>query len=309
MKRWKYLPPIAIIFAAVLWSFDGFLRQNLPADPFPTFSVLISFSLMIILLEHVIGGVLFSPVLIRGWQQIRNLSQRSWVSVGWVAIFGGILGTACYTAALFHTQYIELSVVVLLQKFQPLFAIALAAMILKEPLTRRFLLMAGIAIIGGYLVTVGSRPIAEWDEKSLIAALLALLAAFCWGSSTVLGKHALKQLSFPTLTSLRLWVTSAVALAVFLTLPSRPDITSLEPNQWIIILIIVLSTGSVALFIYYYGLKHLPASHATLYELSWPLSAVIIDWSRGKLLQPLQVLGALLLIASFVLLTRNQKEP
>ncbi|GIS56532.1 MAG: hypothetical protein CM1200mP1_04700 [Candidatus Neomarinimicrobiota bacterium] len=37
---------------------------------------------------------------------------------------------------------------------------------------------------------------ADWDDKTIIAALLALLAAFSWGSSTVLGKHALKQISF-----------------------------------------------------------------------------------------------------------------
>ncbi|MFQ6673354.1 MAG: DMT family transporter [Fidelibacterota bacterium] len=306
MKTWKYLPPLAVIFAAILWSFDGFLRQNLPLTPFHSFPALISFSLMIILLEHAMGGVLFVPFLIRGWPQVRALQQRSWISVAWVAIFGGILGTVSYTAALFHIQYIDLSVVVLLQKFQPLFAIALAAVVLKEPLTRRFLILSGMAIAGGYLVTFGSKPLAQWDDKTLIAALLALLAAFSWGSSTVLGKHALARLSFFTLTSLRLWLTTFVAGAVFLAMPARPSLVALTSNQWLIILAIVLSTGSVALFIYYYGLKHVPASHATIYELFWPLSAVMIDWTiKGRILEPAQMVGGVLLVGASILLSRK----
>lgn len=69
--------------------------------------------------------------------------------------------------------------------------------------------------------------------------------------------------------------------SVFLAIPSSEvDLTS---TQWMYVAIIVLSTRSVAVFIYYYGLKHVPATHATLYELFWPLSAVMIDWvAYGK---------------------------
>ena len=74
--------------------------------------------------------------------------------------------------------YINLSVVVLLQKLQPLFAITLAAVILKEPLSKKFLALAVSAIFGSFLVTFGLQPIADWNDKMIIAALLALLAAF-----------------------------------------------------------------------------------------------------------------------------------
>jgi drug/metabolite transporter (DMT)-like permease len=53
------------------------------------------------------------------------------------------MGTFFYTKALSYIQYIDLSVVVLLQKLQPLFAISLAAIILKEKITQKFLLLAG----------------------------------------------------------------------------------------------------------------------------------------------------------------------
>ena len=68
-----------------------------------------------------------------------------------------------------------------------------------------------------------------------------------------------------------------------------------------------MSTGAVALFIYYYGLKHLPASHTTLYELTWPLSAVLLDWVvRGKVLSPAQFVGACLLLGSMIYLSQEK---
>ena len=292
----KYLPALAVIFAAFLWSFDGFIRQNLFALP----------SFLIVSLEHVIGAILFLPLLIRGWKEVSSLGQRGWISVLWISIFGGVLGTFFYTKALSYVNYIDLSVVVLLQKLQPIFAIALAGVILKEKITNRFIILAFAAIVGGYLVTFGSSSIKDWDDKTIIAALLALLAAFSWGSSTVLGKHALNRLSFTTVTSLRLAITASVTAFVLLSTGQYDAVQSMTISHWGFIVLIVLSTGSLALFFYYYGLNKLPASHATLYELFWPLSAVGLDWFiRGNILSLTQWVGAILLLGSIILLTRE----
>ena len=292
----KYLPALAVIFAAFLWSFDGFIRQNLFALP----------SFLIVSLEHVIGAILFLPLLIRGWKEVSSLGQRGWISVLWISIFGGVLGTFFYTKALSYVNYIDLSVVVLLQKLQPIFAIALAGVILKEKITNQFIILAFAAIVGGYLVTFGSSSIKDWDDKTIIAALLALLAAFSWGSSTVLGKHALNRLSFTTVTSLRLAITASVTAFVLLSTGQYDAVQSMTISHWGFIVLIVLSTGSLALFFYYYGLNKLPASHATLYELFWPLSAVGLDWFiRGNILSLPQWVGAILLLGAIIILTRE----
>ena len=292
----KYIPALAVIFAAFLWSFDGFIRQNLFALP----------SFLIVSLEHVIGAILFLPLLIRGWKEVSSLGQRGWISVLWISIFGGVLGTFFYTKALSYVNYIDLSVVVLLQKLQPIFAIALAGVILKEKITKQFIILAFAAIVGGYLVTFGSSSINDWDDKTIIAALLALLAAFSWGSSTVLGKHALNRLSFTTVTSLRLAITASVTAFVLLSAGQYDAINNMTLSHWGFIVLIVLSTGSLALFFYYYGLNKLPASHATLYELFWPLSAVGLDWFiRGNILSLPQCVGAILLLGAIIILTRE----
>ena len=300
MRNLKYLGPVAIMCAAVLWSFDGLLRQYLPEVP----------TLMVVLLEHFFGALLLTPLLFKGWQEIKTLPNRAWISVLWVSLFGGLLGTFFYTKALSYINYIDLSVVVLLQKFQPFFAIGLAAVLLREPLTKNYLICAVAAIAGGYLVTFeNGLPVMEMDDKTLIAGLMALCAAFAWGSSTVLGKHALKHLSFFSLTGLRLWITTLITVVVILFMGSSPMDGSLNKTEWFTILTIVLSTGTVALFIYYYGLKHVLATHATIYKLFWPLSAMLIDlFIRGRTLMPGQFMGALLLIGASIFLTRQQKN-
>ena len=244
----------------------------------------------------------------QGWKEISDLHQRGWISILWISVCGGILGTFFYTKALSYVNFIDLSVVVLLQKFQPIFAIALAAIILKEKITRRFLVLAVTAIVGGYFVTFGDQPLNEWSDKTIIAALLSLLAAFSWGSSTVLGKHALNRLSFKTVTSLRLTVTAAIMFFILISTGEVETISQVSIENWKYIFIIVLTTGSIALFIYYYGLNHLPASHVTLYELFWPLSAVAMDWYiYGRVMSVVQLLGAAMLLGSILLLSSKNK--
>jgi len=292
----KNLPALAVISAAILWSLDGYIRQNLFSLP----------SFLIISLEHAIGALIFFPLLIKGLNEIYSLNQRGWISVFWISICGGVLGTFFYTKALSYVEYIDLSVVVLLQKFQPIFAIALAAVILKEKITKRFFMLAVAAIIGGYLITFGNNPIEHWNDKTIIASLLALLAAFSWGSSTVLGKHALNQISFMTITSLRLTITAAITLFIIISNSQYELIPEMTFGNWLYIILIVISTGSIALFIYYYGLNHLPASHVTIYELFWPLSAVTIDWFiYERIMTMYQFLGAILLLTSIILLSNE----
>jgi len=295
----KYLPHLSIIFAALLWSLDAFLRQSLYSlSP-----------LLIITIEHGVGSLLFIPIIIKYWNKIKTLKQTGWISILWISLFGGICGTYFYTKALGYVGYIDLSIVVLLQKFQPLFAVSLAAIILKERLSSRYLILALFAMIGGYLVTFGNKPISGWDNNTIIAALFALLAAFCWGSSTVLGKHALTYLPFSLVTALRLIITTITGIVIIIFSDWSTIYSYISYDQWKMLLLIVFSTGTVALFVYYYGLNKLPASYTTLFELFWPLSAVVIDWLiRGKPLSFAQLLGAVILLTSMTVLTQESSN-
>ena len=293
----KYLPYLSIITAAFLWSIDAYIRQSL---------FLLS-PLLIITIEHGMGSIIFLPSIIKNWNKIINITKKGWLSILGVSFLGGVLGTYFYTKALGYTGYIELSIVVLLQKFQPLFAISLATIILKEKITKRFIILSIIAVIGGYLVTFGLNPIKLWNNNNMVAAFYAILAALCWGSSTVLGKYILKNLSFSLVTALRLLLTTIFGIIIIISIKINLLYSAISSQQWQAIFLIVFTTGTLALFIYYYGLKNIPASHATIFELFWPLSAVLIDWIiNEKTLSVMQLTGAIMLLGSMTILS-NEK--
>ena len=293
----KYLPYLSIITATILWSIDAYIRQSL---------FLLS-PLLIITIEHGMGSIIFLPSIIKNWDKIINITKKGWLSILGVSFLGGVLGTYFYTKALGYTGYIELSIVVLLQKFQPLFAISLATIILKEKITKRFIILSIIAVIGGYLVTFGLNPIKLWNNNNMVAAFYAILAALCWGSSTILGKYILKNLSFSLVTALRLLLTTIFGIIIIISIKINLLYSAISIQQWQAIFLIVFTTGTLALFIYYYGLKNIPASHATIFELFWPLSAVLIDWIiNEKTLSVMQLTGAIMLIGSMTILS-NEK--
>ena len=293
----KYLPYLSIITAAFLWSIDAYIRQSL---------FLLS-PLLIITIEHGMGSIIFLPSIIKNCDKIINITKKGWLSILGVSFLGGVLGTYFYTKALGYTGYIELSIVVLLQKFQPLFAISLATIILKEKITKRFIILSIIAVIGGYLVTFGLNPIKFWNDNNLVAAFYAILAALCWGSSTVLGKYILKDLSFILVTALRLLLTTIFGIIIIISIKINLLYSTISSQQWQAIFLIVFTTGTLALFIYYFGLKNIPASHATIFELFWPLSAVLIDWIiNEKTLSVMQSIGAIMFLGSMTVLS-NEK--
>jgi drug/metabolite transporter (DMT)-like permease len=82
------------------------------------------------------------------------------------------------------------------------------------------------------------------------------------------------------------------------TIVSVSEITS---NQLWIFLIIAFSTGGPAIFLYYYGLKNISASVATICELAFPLVAVVLEYFvHDNILSPIQWVGATMLLISII---------
>ena len=86
---------------------------------------------------------------------------------------------------------------------------------------------------------------------------------------------------------------------IVLSLGELSSIQTITSHQLTIFILIALITGGPAIFLYYYGLKHISASVSTICELSFPLTAVLLEYFlRGNLLSIVQWIGVLLLIIS-----------
>ncbi len=292
---------LAIMLAALLWSLDGvFIRPKfylLPAG-------------LVVFLEHLFGFLVLSPFVILNWQKIKKLSKKSWGAIVWVALFGGVIGTLFITKAFFAAVYGEVTfaTVVLLQKLQPIFALILARIILGEKLSRKFYLWAGVAIIAAYFLAFGKTGLGEVNWLAN-ASVFALIAAFAFGSSTVFGKRIVNHLDFKSTAALRFGLTSILIFIFILITGDIGQIPSISNTQWGLLWLIVLTSGAGAIFLYYFGLRRVTASTATICELFWPFSAVALDYILNKnVLSITQVISALILLLAFYMVVRYGRE-
>jgi drug/metabolite transporter (DMT)-like permease len=142
-------------------------------------------------------------------------------------------------------------------------------------------------------------------DKTTIAALFALLAAFSFSSSTVLSKRALRNVSFEMGTFLRFLFSTVIMFVIVISLGDMGSVSDITTKQVIIFLIIAFSTGGAAIFLYYYGLKRITASVASICELAFPLTAVVLEYFiHGNILSPIQWGGAIVLLSSIIQVTR-----
>ena len=78
------------------------------------------------------------------------------------------------------------------------------------------------------------------------------------------------------ITGLRFIVTVPMALIAVYALRAQDTLIQITGHQFLMLLIISLSTGAMALWIYYKGLKITEAKISTIVELAFPLTAVLI---------------------------------
>ncbi len=287
---------LAISIGAILWGLDGVVLTprlyNLPVA-------------FVVFILHAIPFLLMNFIFSKEYRLLRSFSKRDSFFMFMASLLGGALGTLAIVKALFLVNFQSLSVVVLLQKLQPIFAISLAAIILKEKIKKGFLPWAALAIIAGYFLTFGlNNPNFETGSNTGLAAVYSILAAMAFGASTVFSRGVVQHIPFQAATFFRYGITTIIMLAIVLATGSLASFQSITANNWLIIFIIIFTTGSGAIFLYYYGLRKVPAMVATILELLYPISAIIFDYIfNNRTLSLLQWFAAIVMIFSIIKIT------
>jgi len=277
---------------------DGIVRRSLYVLP----------PIIIVFFEHFVGAILLTPLVVKGFKK-EKLSKLEWGAVGTVALLSSLLGTLWFTTALLMTSYISFSVVFLLQKLQPLFAVVTARIVLKEKINKRYALWATIALIAAYFITFPKGVVNfSTGDKTVLAALFALGSAIAWGSTTAFSRYTLLKHDDKFITGLRFGITTLLALVAVFILNQQSKLFTVTWSQFGQFTFIALSTGMVALLIYYKGLKTTSVRVSTILELTFPLIAVFIDVILYKtVISPIQVIAAVVLLFAMYQTTRFQK--
>jgi drug/metabolite transporter, DME family len=281
---------------AAMWGLDGLLRVPLATALAPA---------TVVLWEHLIAVVLclpFVPSAVRAFGRV-NTTRR--VAIAAIGVGASATATALFTEAFaLSARDGDTITPLVLQKLQPLFAVALAAWLIGERLRRGFAVFAVPALAGAWLLTF-ARPDGA-QVRVAEAALYALGAAALWAAGTVLGRVVGDSVGPRDLTVLRyLWgLPAAFVIARLTRAPLDPGWANVGG-----LLLLALVPGLLALVVYYVGLRNTAASRATFAELAFPVTAAVVGVVfLDTRLSATQWLGLVVVVVSITALAWRERR-
>lgn len=284
---------LLVIAAGLLWAVDTLIRYTLLAQVSAE---------RIVFTEHLFLVLFFIPILIKNRSVIWQTKISSIVYFIIIGVFGSAIATLCFTKAF---VMINPSLVILLQKLQPIVCISLASVFLGEKMNRPFLFWAAVALVGGLLI---SSPdivpgLANFDFKmgflsqtAMMGYLLTMVAVVSWGASTVFGKKLTAQ-GYDAIQIMGGRFLFGFIFLAFYAYANRGLIQfDWQALIWGKILLMVILSGILGMYLYYKGLKSISARVCAIAEMFFPLSAVTINWVfLDAKLTTVQLIGAALL--------------
>jgi DME family drug/metabolite transporter len=287
------IPGVVLVsLAAAMWGLDGLIRKPLSES---TSAYTIVFG------EHVFLVLLTLPLLVPAFRSLWRAGP-TYVAAG-IAIGAGAsaIATILFTKAILHGDFIT---VVVLQKIQPLIAVAGAWIVLRESPRPGFVWFLLPALAGIWLIALphpldphvhGLTPVAE-----------TLGAATLWGLGTVFGRDLSRRMRFDHITTVRFGF-GLIASALALPIVGAAAFSSAHDSFWIAALALV--TGLFALGLYYYGLRRTPALLAALGELAFPVTATLVGiYVFDSSLRWTQWVGVGLTVGVITLLPARRRE-
>ena len=298
-KNGGYASVLLVALGASLWGTDAILRVPLLEVASPS---------QIVLLEHLVLLLYSVPAVALGWRFFRGFGAAQ----GRAARHR--LGRLSSCDATFYdgVRRGESDGGHTLAEDPAAVRSRASGNLLRERLELAYWPCFAVAVVGAYLISFGDLgPFRAFGSAEALTAALALGAALLWGSSTVLGRLVLKDMPFHALTGARLLLAVPLLAAIVAFQGSLGGIGAgfaAEPGR---VVLLALIPGLLALLLYYRGLSGTRASYATLAELAFPATAVILNWAvLGVGVSANQVVGFVLLWgAVFVVGYLNAKAP
>lgn len=288
-----------IILSCTLWALDTLIRYPLLTGGMA--------STNIVFIEHTFLLIVLGAPLFKSFKKRGLLPAKYYFYFFVVGGMGSALSTMSFTKAF---MYLNPSLVILLQKFQPVVAISLSRYVLGEKIQPKFLFWASLCLVGALLASyedilvIINSPF-SLNHDSLLGYIFVAISVLGWGGATVFGKK-LSNLGLETseIMGYRFLIGFVVLLPFFLT---NIDHGNLTLHNLSYIFLMVSISGLLAMYIYYKGLKKVTARAASLTEMFFPFMAIIVNWIfLNQTLSFIQIMGGVfLVIGSFVIQNRK----
>ncbi len=286
-----------IVLACFCWAIDTLIRYPLTEGVDP---------IKIVFYEHLFLTIAVFPFILKSWRKIFQLTLGDFICFVIVGVFGSAMGNIFITKA-FAVADSNPSAVLLLQKFQVIFAVLTGRIFLGERLKKGFFFWGFLAVIGATLISFPDMaPLFKqrsFSYDQIESSFYALIAAASWGTATGFGKklsirgHNEIEIMFGRF----LW--GLIATIPFIIALPQGFLPLLAVKTYLNIALMIFIAGILGVYFYYRGLKYLTVRVGAIAELFFPFFAVGASWIfLGKELISIQILGGLILIlSSFVI--------
>jgi drug/metabolite transporter (DMT)-like permease len=240
--------------------------------------------------------IMFLPILKlgSGLSEVKSLKQLRlivplgfFVAATWFLIYFAIMNTSIANAVLGYMT-------------TPIFVIALSPFLLKEHVNKPIAAALFLALLGVLLI---------FDPQNLIRAIApvgiisGIFAGFASAMMEIIGRK-LKDLYGPfSLTFL------GTSMGMLFMIPAFVVTGLMIPDTTSVIVILLLGLGGVSGgTLLYYGLKHMPASSASIVLLLEPFVSIVAAFIIFiEVPSILTILGAVLLVVADIIIIQNQR--
>ena len=230
---------------------------------------------------------------------------RELLSTGWkLSLLSGVflgLHFALWVSSLFYTSVASSVVIV---ATQPLFALTLSWIFLKEKAHFVTFLAVLLALVGVYVIGSGDLQL---DRKHLIGDVLALLGAVMAAAYYTVGRNLRRTFHIAPYVFV-VYSVSAVTLAVIITVYGLSFSPVSDKNIWLFVLLAVVPTV-IGHSLFNYLLKYITAYTVGISILGEPIGASLWAFLLFAEIPAKSVyLGAALILVSVVLALWNESR-
>ncbi len=276
----RALPYAAVAFAACSWGTWGLIiRRTEAIGSMPT---ALESTLVMMVITAVTGVTMLRDRI------PRRASWRARALVGWLGVADAM------NILLFFAAYkLTIAVSVITHYLTPVFVAGAAPFLLKEPMTRRTALSIAVSL-AGLAAMLGPSAWSEGAGVIRASAALGAGSAVFYASNVIVNKFVIDQFS----TSETMFWHGVVGTPVLAAFVPRGAWASFEPHAAGFLAVATVLPGALAGLSFVWGLRRVPAAHASALTLLEPLVSIVLGAAvLGEPLRASAALGGGLILA------------
>ena len=286
---------LCLLAAAIMWAISGTTGKALFESGITPMEVVQLRATLASLLLAIVFSV-----------RRRDLFHIRRADIGYFLLLGGVAMALVQVTYFYAISKLQVAAAILLQYMAPILVALFSMCFWKERPTATKLGALVLSFLGCYLVVGGYNL--QFVQMNRVGILWGLGAAVCYAGYALLGERGMHRYSPWTVLFYAL-AFSALSWHIFYE-PFHYLRTGYSLTQWTGLCYIAVFGTAIPFGLYFVGINYVRSTRAMITATLEPISAGFIAYLfLGEALEPLQILGAALVIGAIILLQlRSERD-